>query len=131
MPVMTTHRGAVRHVLATMGGQGQPQILTQVLLRALGGMGAEGAVSAPRAIVGLQVDGGTADSVTVESDMPSAAMTSVHRAGLSTTEVPAHCEALGQTNVVFADIDGSMTAASDPRSDGAAVVAHYPRPVTP
>jgi gamma-glutamyltranspeptidase/glutathione hydrolase len=47
MPVMTTHQGAPRHVLATMGGQGQPQILAQVLLRALGGAGAEAAVSAP------------------------------------------------------------------------------------
>jgi gamma-glutamyltranspeptidase len=131
MPTMTTRRGAVRHVLATMGGQGQPQILAQVLLRALGGEGAEAAVSAPRAVVGLQVDGGTADSVTVESDMPSAAIASVGQAGLDTTEVAAHSEALGQTNVVFADIGGSMTAASDPRSDGAAVVAHYPRPVAP
>jgi gamma-glutamyltranspeptidase len=131
MPLMTTHQGAVRHVLATMGGQGQPQILAEVLLRALGGVGAEAAVSAPRAIVGLQVDGGTADSVTVESDMPTAAIASVGRAGLATTEVAAHSEALGQTNVVFADNGGSMTAASDPRSDGAAVVAHYPRPVTP
>jgi gamma-glutamyltranspeptidase/glutathione hydrolase len=130
MPAMTTHRGAVRHVLATMGGQGQPQILAQVLLRALGGMGAEAAVSAPRAIIGVQADGGTADSVTVESDMPSTATASIVRAGLATTEVAAHSEALGQTNVVFVDNGGSMIAASDPRSDGAAVVAHYPRPVT-
>ena len=36
-------------------------------------------------------------------------------------------ESLGQTNVVFADAKGTLTAASDPRSDGAAVVAHYPR----
>jgi gamma-glutamyltranspeptidase/glutathione hydrolase len=36
-------------------------------------------------------------------------------------------EALGHANVVIADAEGSMTAASDPRSDGAAVVAHFPR----
>src|SRR6202007_2420270 len=41
MPVMTTHQRAPRHVLATMGGQGQPQILAQVLLRAVGGADAE------------------------------------------------------------------------------------------
>jgi gamma-glutamyltranspeptidase/glutathione hydrolase len=54
-------------------------------------------------------------------------MASIGRAGLVCTEVAAHTENLGQTNVVFADGSGSMMAASDPRSDGAAVVAHYPR----
>lgn len=131
MPTMTTHRGAVRHVLATMGGQGQPQILAQVLLRAIAGAGAEAAVSAPRAIVGLQIDGGTADSVTVEANLPQASKESIARAGLEAAEVDAHSETLGQANVVFADAGGSLTAASDPRSDGAAVVVHYPRLVTP
>jgi gamma-glutamyltranspeptidase len=127
MPVMTTHNGAPRHVLATMGGQGQPQILAQVLLRAVGGAGAESAVAAPRAIVGPQVDGGTADSVTAEFDLRASARASIGRAGLVPTDVAVHTENLGQTNVVFVDAKGSMMAASDPRSDGAAVVAHYPR----
>jgi hypothetical protein len=47
------------------------------------------------------------------------------------TDADAHTETLGQANVVFADVNGSMMAASDPRSDGAAVVAHYPRFVKP
>jgi gamma-glutamyltranspeptidase/glutathione hydrolase len=131
MPVMTTHQRALRHVLATMGGQGQPQILAQVLLRAVDGAGAEAAVAAPRAIVGLQTDGGTTDSVTAEADVPASARASIGRAGLVPTDVAAHTESLGQANVVFADAEGSMVAASDPRSDGAAVVAHYPRLVTP
>jgi hypothetical protein len=119
MPVMTTYRGRPRHVLATMGGQGQPQILTQVLLRALGGAGAEAAVSDPRAVVGLQADGGTADSVTAEADLLAVARASIGRAGLASTEVAPHTENLGHANVVFADESGSMTAAADPRSDGA------------
>jgi gamma-glutamyltranspeptidase len=131
MPVLTTDGRAPRHVLATMGGQGQPQILAQVLLRALGGAGAESAVAAPRAIVGLQVDRATTDSVTAESDIRAAARASIGRAGLVCTELAAHTESLGQTNVVFTDAKGSMMAASDPRSDGAAVVAHYPRFVKP
>ena len=49
MPVMTTHNGAPRHVLATMGGQGQPQILAQVLLRAVWRRGRrDGGRRAPR-----------------------------------------------------------------------------------
>jgi gamma-glutamyltranspeptidase/glutathione hydrolase len=127
MPVMTTQHGSMRHVLATMGGQGQPQILGQVLLRALGGASAEAAVTAPRAVVGLQVDGGTTDSVTAEADLEAGARASIGRVGLMSTEVAPHTESLGQTNVVFIDDSGSMMAASDPRSDGAAVVAHYPR----
>lgn len=129
MPAMTTRQGAVRHVLATMGGQGQPQILMQVLLRATDGASAQAAVSAPRAIVGMQADGGTADSVTIEADASAVAEQSIVRAGLVETRVATHTETLGHANVVFVDADGSMTAASDPRSDGAAVVAHYPRPV--
>jgi gamma-glutamyltranspeptidase/glutathione hydrolase len=131
MPVMTLHEGQARHVLSTMGGQGQPQILAQVLLGALNGAGAEEAVAAPRAVVGLQSEGATADSVTVESDMPATARAAIARSGLTPVDVAPHTEALGQANVVFADTKGSMTAASDPRSDGAAVVAHYPRFVKP
>jgi len=127
MPVMTMHERAPRHVLATMGGQGQPQILAQVLLGAMDGAGAEAAVAAPRAVVGLQVDGGTADSVTAEADLPTTARTSIRRSGLVPLDVAPHTENLGQANAVFIDDTGSMTAASDPRSDGAGVVAHYPR----
>jgi gamma-glutamyltranspeptidase len=131
MPVMTLHERQPRHILSTMGGQGQPQILAHVLLGALGGAGAEDAVAAPRAVVGLQSDGATADSVTVESDVRAAARAAIARSGLTSIDVAPHTEALGQANVVFVDAKGSMMAASDPRSDGAAVVAHYPRLVKP
>jgi gamma-glutamyltranspeptidase len=131
MPVMTLFEREPRHILSTMGGQGQPQILAQVLLGALGGAGAEDAVAAPRAIVGLQSEGATADSVTIESDLRATARTAIGRCGLTPIDVAPHTEALGQANVVFSDVKGSLTAASDPRSDGAAVVAHYPRLVMP
>ena len=127
MPVMTLDGGALRHVMATMGGQGQPQILAEVLLRSLDGVAAEESVAAPRAVVGLQSDGATVDSVTAESDLPTAARASIARSGLTPIEVAPATEALGHANVVIADAEGSMTAASDPRSDGAAVVAHFPR----
>ncbi|WP_328352096.1 gamma-glutamyltransferase [Mycobacterium sp. NBC_00419] len=127
MPAMTLRQGRIAHVLSTMGGQGQPQILAQILLRALGGAGAVDAVAAPRAIVGNQCGGGP-DTVTVEADLPPAAKASIRRAGFDPTEVPPLTEALGQANVVFVDNGGSLTAASDPRSDGSAVVAHYARP---
>lgn len=92
----------------------------------MAGDSAQSAVSAPRAIAGGQVDGATADSVVVEADLEAQARESLHASGLSMVEVPVHTEAMGQANVVFVDA-GAMQAASDPRSDGAGMVAHYPR----
>ena len=129
MPVITTDAGTPRHVLATMGGQGQPQILAQVLLRAMNGESAENAIAAPRAVIGRQLDGYSADTVTVESDIGARARAALAASDLATVEVPPHTEGLGQTNAIFVGRDRSMVAASDPRSDGAAFVAHYPRPV--
>lgn len=127
MPTMTTQDGAVRHVLSTMGGQGQPQVIAQLLLRVLSGVSGEAAVAAPRAIVGLQFDGDTAETVSAETGLAPLARESLARSGLSVSQVPAYTEALGQSNVIVVSGDGSMTAASDPRSDGAGAVVNYPR----
>lgn len=127
MPMMVTADGALRYVLATMGGQGQPQILTQVFLRMATGASAAEAVAAPRAVVGAQMLGHTSDSVVVEADADPAAVSSLRASGLSVDEVPPHTEGLGQANVVAAGGDGALTAAADPRADGSAVVAQYAR----
>jgi gamma-glutamyltranspeptidase/glutathione hydrolase len=127
MPVIVTQNGELRHVLATMGGQGQPQILTQVLLRMLEGASAADAVAAPRTIVGHQALGCTEDSVVVEADVDTAAVASLLASNLEIVEMPRHSEALGQTNVVKVGADGQLTAAADPRADGSAVVAQYAR----
>jgi gamma-glutamyltranspeptidase len=131
MPAMTLQGGSVRHILSTMGGQGQPQILAQILLRATDGVTAQNAVDAPRGIVGPQYDGATDDLVSFESDSPEATREALVGSGLFLLEVPPKTETLGQANVVFAEPDGRMSAASDPRSDGAAAVAHYPRAIGP
>ena len=128
MPVMTVQNGELRQVLATMGGQGQPQILTQVLLRMLDGDTVADAVAAPRVVVGRQVFGCDDDSVVVEVDIDAAAVAAVVASGLDILEVPTHTEALGQANAVDVDQAGRLTAASDPRADGSAIVAQYARP---
>lgn len=118
MPVLAMDAdGGVRHVLATMGGKAQPQILTQVLLRLLAGASPADAVAAPRAIVG-----GATESVAAEPE----AVASLRRSGWTVTEMPTHSEDLGHTNVVTRYGPGLLAAASDPRSDGAALVAQYP-----
>jgi gamma-glutamyltranspeptidase/glutathione hydrolase len=128
MPVIVTQKGELRNVLATMGGQGQPQILTQVLLRMLDGASAADAVAAPRAIVGHQALGCTEDSVVVEADVDAAAVASLHASSLEIVDMPRHSETLGQANVVNVGADGQLTAAADPRADGSAVVTQYARP---
>ena len=127
MPVIVTENGELRHVLATMGGQGQPQVLTQVFLRLLDGAAAADAVAAPRTIVGRQAPGCTEHSVVVEADVDPAAVASLVASEFEIVEMPRHAEALGQTNVVAVDARGQLTAAADPRADGAAVVAQYAR----
>jgi gamma-glutamyltranspeptidase/glutathione hydrolase len=127
MPMIVTEASQLRQVLATMGGQGQPQILTQVFLRLLAGATAADAVAAPRAIVGRQMLGGTEDTVVVESDADGEALAALRASGLSVDEVSPHTEGLGQANVVTADSSGRLTAAADPRADGSAIVAHYAR----
>lgn len=128
MPVMVIAGGELRHVLATMGGQGQPQILAQVLLRMAAGASAVEAVAAPRAIVGPQLSGHSADSVVVEADVDPAALHSLRAAGFAVDETPPHTEGLGQANVVCATADGQFVAATDPRADGSAVVTQFARP---
>ena len=127
MPAMTTHDGAVRHVLSTMGGQGQPQIIAQLLLRMMAGANAEAALAAPRGIVGRQFDENTADSVSVETDLAAVARQSLARTALHVKQVSVHNESLGQSNAIVVTADRSMTAASDPRADGSATVVNYPR----
>lgn len=127
MPTMTTQDAAVRHVLSTMGGQGQPQIIAQLLLRTMGGASAEAALSAPRAIVGPQFDNNTTETVSAEADLAVLARDSLLHSGFPVNTVPVHTEAMGQANAIVITSDGSMTAASDPRSDGAASVVNYPR----
>ena len=127
MPVIVTDGGRLRYVLSTMGGQGQPQILTQVLLRMLDGAGTADAIAAPRAVVGQQAPGCTEDSVVVEADVNPDALASLRGSGLAVIEMPRRSEAFGHTNVVDVAADGGLTAATDPRADGSAVVVQYAR----
>ena len=60
--------------------------------------------------------------MTVESDVTDVARAAIGATGVAPTVVPPQTDAMGHTNVVFVDESGAMSAASDPRSDGAAVV---------
>ncbi|MEU8638123.1 gamma-glutamyltransferase [Amycolatopsis sp. NPDC048633] len=122
MPVLVTRGDDVRWVTSTMGGHGQPQIHAQVLLGLLGGRTPREAVSAPRWVVGPRAPGDRSDTVHFEADVARATVTDLEGDGFPTREVPPRTEFLGHTNVVAVAPDGSLTAGSDPRSDGSAAV---------
>jgi gamma-glutamyltranspeptidase/glutathione hydrolase len=125
MPVLVTEGDELRFVSATMGGQGQPQIHAQTLLRAMAGASASDAVSAPRAIVGPQRDGDRPSDVYVEVDLDPTARASLEATSLHMIETPARSELLGHANLITRTPDGRLEAGSDPRSDGAASVRDY------
>lgn len=122
MPVLVTRAGAVRWVSSTMGGQGQPQIHAQILLRSFAGATAQEAVDAPRWLVGAQEPGDTDTNVYLEQDAGDEVTQSLARAGLDVTTMPKHDETLGQASLIRVESNLEFDAASDPRSDGSASV---------
>lgn len=120
MPVMVTNAADLSWVAGTMGGKAQPQILVQVLLRLFAGESAREAVAAPRWVVGgLEVDQ-VEEIAYLESPITAPARRSI-RARLRVADLPGHDEKTGHAQVVAVLNDGSLVAASDPRSDGSAI----------
>jgi gamma-glutamyltranspeptidase/glutathione hydrolase len=121
MPVLAVRDGALAFALGTMGGQAQAQIHTHLLLRLLAGASPIEATSAPRWVVGAQEDGDGPRTVTVESDVAGPARASLAASGFDVTIVPPRSETLGHSNVIAVRA-GGYDAASDPRSDGSAMI---------
>ncbi|GAB3602995.1 gamma-glutamyltransferase family protein [Microbacterium aureliae] len=121
MPVIVERAGELTYAAGTMGAQAQAQIHAQLLLRVLAGESAADATSAPRWVVGEQQRGDTADTLTAEADVPASAIDTLAATRFTMKIVPAHSEPLGHSNLIVVRDDG-LDAASDPRSDGSAVV---------
>ncbi len=127
MPVLVTRDGELAYANATMGGQAQAQIHTQLFLRLVAGADAAGATSAPRWVVGAQEDGDHAATLRVEGDTDAAARAALDTSGFDVKVVPPHDESLGHSNVIRA-VAGGWDAASDPRSDGSAEIVQTTTP---
>lgn len=125
MPVMVFEGDELRYVPATMGGAAQPQVHTHLLQRMLAGEDPEAATHAPRWMV-EEVTSDNPASVVAEADVSDVAKAAIEAAGFALVTVPSRDESLGHSNVVRIDRlpDGATgyTAASDPRSDGSAIV---------
>ncbi|MBS1845643.1 MAG: gamma-glutamyltransferase [Actinobacteria bacterium] len=121
-PCTVFHRGRPRAVIATMGGAAQPQILVQILLRLRLGDTPAAAVGAPRWVVGGLDEGDAPDQILVDEGVPEAAVRSLAETGMPIRHLPRLDSSVGHAQLIVRADDGSFTAASDPRSEGAAVV---------
>jgi gamma-glutamyltranspeptidase/glutathione hydrolase len=115
MPAAVLEGGRLAVVLGTMGGSAQPQILAQVLMRLALGDDPEAAVRAPRWLL----DG---EELHVEARVPGAARHALERTGRPLRRLADFDGHAGHAQLVTIAPDGTLTAASDPRSEGAALV---------
>lgn len=105
----------------TQGGEGQPQTMMAIFSRyAMFGLELQRSITAPRWLLGTTWD---APSVTLklESRFDPALIAALREAGHDVEVVSAFDPAMGQSGAVVHHPSGLMEAATDPRSDGAAV----------
>ncbi|WP_449280698.1 hypothetical protein [Leucobacter sp.] len=95
-----------------------------MLLRSLSGASPHDATHAPRWIVD-EARGDEPVSATVEEDVPVTTRDALAAAGFELRTVPAYTEDLGHSNLIRVTPEG-YEAASDPRSDGSAIVVADP-----
>lgn len=123
MPVLVTRNGRLRIVAGTMGGKAQFQIHSQILSRLLcDRVGLQAALSAPRWIVEHPDAGGPTEVVYCEEGAMSLAGPALRETGMDVQPLPDLDERVGHAQYIEIDCQSSMAAASDPRSDGSAVV---------
>jgi gamma-glutamyltranspeptidase/glutathione hydrolase len=112
IPAMAVRGGRPWAIFGSMGGDGQPQLQTQVLINLVDHeLEPAEAVASPR--VRVQADG---ETISVEADYPGAAELS--RAGRHVQLMPAKHHTLGHAHAILIDGPGSWRAGADPRSDG-------------
>jgi oxamate amidohydrolase len=120
MPVLVHRDGAVVAATGTMGGGGQPQINFQNLVRAFDlGMDPETALASPRWLMG-GMDLYPGRSVELEARVPSWVRRVFERSGFALTVLDDLDEGAGHAQLIRVGGDGTLVAATDPRSDGAA-----------
>jgi gamma-glutamyltranspeptidase/glutathione hydrolase len=112
IPAMAARGGRPWASFGSMGGDGQPQLQTQVLIN-LVDHALEPAEAVARPRVRVQADGQT---VSVEADYPGAA--ALGRSGLRIELMPPRHHSFGHAHALVVDGPGAWRAGADPRSDG-------------
>lgn len=117
IPAMAARHGRPWAAYGSMGGDGQPQLQTQVLIN-LVDHALEPAEALGRPRIRVHADGLT---VAVEADYPGAA--ELARAHANVTLMPPKHWEFGHAHAILIDGPGAWRAAADPRSDGCAEFA--------
>jgi gamma-glutamyltranspeptidase/glutathione hydrolase len=106
-------------VYGTMGGEGQPQTQAAVFSRyARFGMPLQQAVSAPRWLLG-RTWGEDSTSLKLEDRFDPAVVQALREAGHVVERLPPFTAVMGHAGALVREADGTLSGASDPRSDGA------------
>ncbi|MBK5232915.1 MAG: gamma-glutamyltransferase [Thermoleophilia bacterium] len=122
MPAVAHDGEGVLASMGTMGGLGQPQILTQLMLGLSEGQDATTIVSRPRFTVGgLDVDS-ERDTIFAEAAIDADGFVSLRQSEIGVEMLEGVSELVGHSQIsIFRN--GIGEAAADPRSDGSSVVA--------
>lgn len=119
-PAMYLEDGRPKLVFGTMGGDGQPQTQAAVATRALDfNLPLPEVLSSPRWLLG-RTWGQSSDSLKLEGRFAPEVLTELTRRGHLVERVEDFSQMMGHAGVIRVREDGSLEAASDPRSDGAA-----------
>jgi gamma-glutamyltranspeptidase/glutathione hydrolase len=103
----------------TMGGEGQPQTQAAIFSRyARFGMPLQQAVSAPRWLLG-RTWGEDSTALKLEDRFDEGVIDALGAAGHVVERLPAYTSVMGHAGALVREADGTLSGASDPRSDGA------------
>ncbi|HEY7805832.1 MAG TPA: gamma-glutamyltransferase, partial [Croceibacterium sp.] len=117
IPAVASRGGRPWAIFGTMGGDGQPQLQSQVLVN-LVDFGLEPAEAVARPRIRVQADG---VRTSVEADYPHAG--ELGRSGRSFELMPSRHHSFGHAHVIVIDGPAAWRAGADPRSDGSAEFA--------
>jgi len=112
VPAMAARDGRPWSIFGTMGGEGQPQLQTQVLVNLVDHK-LEPAEAVGRPRVRVKADGRT---ISVEADYPGAG--ELRRSDLQVELMPPKHHTLGHAHAILIDGPRAWRAGADPRSDG-------------
>jgi gamma-glutamyltranspeptidase/glutathione hydrolase len=112
--------GRPRLVYGTMGGDGQPQTQAAIATRALDyRLRLPEVLDSPRWLLG-RTWGETSDTLKLESRFAPEVFEELVQRGHEVERVEDYAQMMGHAGMIRVGDDGTMEAASDPRSDGAA-----------
>jgi len=111
-----------RLVYGTMGGEGQPQTQAALMMRHLmEGRSLEDSIADGRWLLG-RTWGDSSNNLKLEADLAARIASDLQQRGHDLVSVPEHSEMMGHAGAIRRNANGRLEAATDPRSDGRALV---------